>query len=93
MEFKLYRLKALASDMKKHGQDIDEFDFSFNQIKFRAIIDIGIIPFELLLGAIEKNWGTVIKIKKGFIVAISDYDFFTLCKILCLKAGKGSFTS
>ena len=36
-EFKLYCLSNLVKDMKRYNQDIDEYYFSFNKIRFNAI--------------------------------------------------------
>ena len=47
-EVNLYGLSDLIKDMRRHDQDIDEFCFSYNSIRFHAILDIGTVPFQLL---------------------------------------------
>jgi hypothetical protein len=42
--------------MRRHDQDIDEFCFLYNSIRFHAILDIGTVPFQLLLGTVSHNW-------------------------------------
>ena len=86
-------LASLIKDMRKHGQDIDEFDFVYNRINFVCIIDISNAPFQMLLGAKLHNWACVINIEPGYMVEMMYDDFGKLCNILKLKAGKGSFTS
>ena len=92
-EFKLYCLLDLVKDMKRHNKDIEEYYFSFNKIRFHAILDIGIEPFQLLLGTINHNWACVLNVRRGFLTSMAPGDFMRLCEILHLKPGKGEFTS
>lgn len=92
-EFKLYCLSDLVKDMKRHNKDIDEYYFSFNKIRFNAILDIGTTPFQLLLGTINHNWACVLNVKDKYMTSMNTVDFMKLCEILHLKPGKGTFTS
>lgn len=89
----MYGFSSLIKDMYRHGQDIDEFDFAYNTVLFRAIIDIGSTPFQLLLGTVNHNWACVLEMKTGYVTSMDDDNFMKLCRVLNLKPGKGSFTS
>lgn len=92
-EFNLYGLAELIKDMHRHNQDIDEFLFTYNKTRFHAIVDIGSVPFQLLLGTFNHNWACVLSVKKGYITSMDASDFRRLCEVLHLKPGKGEFTS
>lgn len=92
-EFTLFRLSDLVKDMMRHNQDIDEYYFTFNNVRFNAILDIGTEPFQLLLGTINHNWACVLNVRRGFLTSMAPDDFMKLCEILHLKPGKGVFTS
>ncbi len=92
-EVNLYGLSNLIKDMRRHDQDIDEFYFSYNSIHFHAILDIGTVPFQLLLGTVSHNWACVLEIGVGYLTSMGTSDFMKLCDILHLKPGKGKFTS
>lgn len=91
--FNMYGLSALIKDMRKHNQDLDSFEFIYNHIKFEVIIDISIVPFQLLLSTALKNWACVLELHTGYSTSISTNDFFALCKVLDLKPSKETFTS
>ena len=92
-EFKMYGISDLIKDMCRHDQDIDEFIFEYNKISFRAIIDVGSTPFQLLLGTVNHNWACVLRVKEGYCTSMDNDDFKRLCRVLNLKPGKGSLTS
>src|SRR5699024_11543854 len=62
--------------------------------QFEVIIFTDRTPFQLLFGVLDKNFSFILELKHGYQLSnLSDKDFFTLCRILNLKPGKGSFTS
>lgn len=92
-EFCMNGIANLIKDMRRHDQDIDEFTFTYNTVQFCAIIDIGIEPFQILLGATNHNWACVLNVRSGYKTYMDKDAFMTLCNILHLKPGKGSFIS
>lgn len=51
----LYGLSDLSKDMRRHNQDIDEFCFSYNSIRFHTILDIGTVPCNTVAGYLFIN--------------------------------------
>lgn len=93
IEINLYDFKPLFQSMRRNNISIEQYYVTYNNIKFDIIFDISNTPFELLLGAIQHNWGCVLKMERGFSVTMPDSVFYELCKILNLKPGKESLTS
>ncbi|MBU8567746.1 hypothetical protein KM914_15175 [Virgibacillus pantothenticus] len=91
---KLFEIKSLLSNMGKNKVTMDKFKFSYNEVQFEVLIFTDRTPFQLLFGVLEKNFSFILELKQGYQLSnLSDEDFFTLCRILNLKPGKGSFTS
>ena len=94
ISLKLFEIKSLLSDMGKNKVTVDKFKFSYNKVQFEVLIFTDSTPFQLLFGVIDKNFSFILELKHGYqLSSLSDQDFFTLCNILNLKPGKGSFTS
>lgn len=88
-----YQLADLKKDMRCNQQSIEQFYVTYNNIKFDVIFDIGVIPYELLIGAVNHSWACTLKINRGYEINMSDNDFYALCKLLNLKPGRESLTS
>lgn len=91
---KLVEIKPLLSDMGKNQATIDQFTFTFNKVEFEVLVFTDRVPFQLLFGVLDKNFSFILELKAGYqLSSLSDQEFYTLCRILNLKPGKGSFTS
>lgn len=93
MSFKFYQLYSLTSSMFKANKDIEHFKVHYSNLEFDIIYDIGVSPYEMLIGAINANWACVLKITKGFETNMDSSDFFKLCDLLNLKPSKETLTS
>lgn len=93
MKVRLYPLSSLIKDMARNKQDIEQFTVVYNSILFDVLIDISCTPFELMVGAVYKNWASVMKMYKGYEVEMSDYDYYALLNILNFKPNESHITS
>lgn len=94
METRYYpELKKWHIAILKANQDRDRFRFSYNGIDFDAIFIVEGEPFRLLVGTIRRNFACVLECHRGYRIEMDNKDFYALCKILNLKAGKDTFTS
>ena len=88
------QFRDLFSSMRKsNNKERDRFLFTFNNVEFDVIVVLDKTPFELLVGALYRNWACTMKMLPGYDVTMDDKDFFELCRILNLQAGKDSFLS
>lgn len=90
---KLMGLLPLYKSMLKSNRSHEHFRVNYANEIFDCILYIDTTPFELLMGMVGSNWGTVVQIEKGFNGSMADCDFYKLCNLLHLTPQGGSFTS
>lgn len=88
-----YQFSELHHDMVTQKQCMEQFYVTFAGVKFDVIFDISNTPYELLIGAVNKNWACTLKMEKGYQMVMPDNVFWALKKLLNLKAGKEALTS
>lgn len=79
--------------MRRNHKSLEQFNFTYNQIRFDCILDIDAEPFEMMVGALKHNFACILQIKKGFITEMSDKDYYNLRNILNLNFNENHFTS
>lgn len=90
---KMDGLKPLYNSMKIANRPFEHFQFKYSNQVFDCLFYIDTVPFEMLVGAVGKTWGALVKIELGFYGFMEDRDFYALCDLLNLKPSKGIFTS
>ena len=91
--FTFKNLHKLVFSMKCHRKTIEQFYFKFNNVEFDCILDIGVRPFELMLGVKSYNFACVLKIERGYRTELPSDKYFELCKILHLTYKDNLFSS
>lgn len=90
---KAYALKPLINDMKSHSIDKEHFSFTYNQIRFDAILAIMTNGYEILLAANNSNWGCLLYMENDLEIFMPDHYFYSLREILDLNKSEHHFTS
>lgn len=83
----------LVASMRNHGKTIEQFYFKFNNVEFDCILDIGLAPFELMLGVKVYNFACVLKVERGYRVELPTNKYVELCRILHLSYKDDLFSS
>lgn len=93
METKLFELSYLIHSMHSNNKSMEQFNVVYANVRFDIILCIDKIPYEILIGAINHNWSCILYMKKGYIVEMSDDDYYNLCNILNLNWNEDHFSS
>lgn len=93
MKVQLFELSELISDMAKNKQDIDHYSFVYSHIIFDVVIDISVIPFELMIAAKGYNWSVILTMEKGYSVSLTNDDYYNLRNIMNLQVNPEPLTS
>ena len=88
-----YALRPLIRDMQKNKVDMEHYTFRFNGFAFDVVISLKPTISQILVGIHNVGWGCVIPMDENLKMCMRDRDFFALCNVLHLKAGKEEFTS
>lgn len=86
-------LRPLYKDMRSNKRSHEHFQVNYAHRVFDCIFYIDTTPFELLIGLVGAQWGTVVSVEGGFYASMSDSAFYDLCKLLELRPGRETFTS
>lgn len=93
MSVRINQIHLLKESMTFEKVDMEHFRVRYNNVNFDAVFDISTSPYELLLGAINHQWASVVSIRPGYIASMPDEDFYALRTLFELKQGKGEFNS
>lgn len=92
-EFRFNKLKPLCKSMRRNEKCIEHFSFVIKEVVFDCILDIGISPFEMVVGVLKSKFVFTLYIREGFVTEMESDDFFRLRGILDLDPGPNPFTS
>lgn len=87
-----HNLKPFYSSMKENHKTLEYFSFKYH-CEFECLLDIGVSPFQLLVGISGISFAFILEIKPGFKTEMKSSDYFKLCDILDLNYKDNSFSS
>lgn len=93
MKYKFKNLAPLCKSIRLQKKSIEQFEITYNNVTFDCVLDIGINPFELMIGVKRHNFACVLHIHPGYIVEMDDLNYHILCQILNLNYKDNHFTS
>lgn len=93
MQFRFRKLAPLCRSIRHKRKSIEQFQITFNHVKFDCILDLDSNPFELMIGALHYNFACILHILPGYIVEADELNFREICTILNLNYSANHFTS
>lgn len=93
MIFTFFHLHSLCKDIRRKHKSIEHFTFSYNKVDFDVIIDIDCVPFQMMIGAVNKNLAFILNIREGYKTEIPNDIYYKLTSVLQMNFNDDHFTS
>ena len=92
-KFIFYNLIRIKTQMEHNNRNLEQFNFTFNNVTFDCILDIDTLPYELMIGAARHNFACVLYIDQDYSTSMPEKYYYALCRILNLNYSRNHFTS
>ena len=93
MKYYFKNLMPLYRDMLSVRKSLEHFELAYNKVQFDIILDIGSVPFQMMIGAKHQNLAFVLELETGFATTVSNDIYYQLIQLLDLNYKDNGFTS